>query len=167
KLVLSFTVVVLLVGGIGLASSFITKSVKDEVINESKNAIEEIQLAGEMALQLYHSFIRTQYLLDDSYRQSLSPNISKSNLSNDVVIAKIDSSHTSFRKNTSHIRTLIDRDHYFFANSAGSAGIAAQLERLENKFEVYVSLINQLQTLSRESYQDGKEFFTVTIEPYV
>lgn len=167
KLILCFSVAILLVGGIGLASSYITKSVKDEVIAESKNAIEEIQLAGEMGIQLYHSFTKAQYLLEDGYRQSLSMNISRSNLSNEAVIAKIDSSHDSFRKSIAQIRGLIRRDHGdFFKNSVEVSAITAQLEQLEKKFNNYVSLIEQLQVLSRENYRDGKEFFTVTIEPF-
>lgn len=158
----------MLVGGIGLASSYITKSVKDEVITESKQAIEEIQLAGEMGMQLYHSFTKTQYLLEDGYRQSLSANLSRSNLSNEAVIAKIDSSHKSFRRSIAQMRTFIDKDHrHFLQNLVESARITAQLEHLEKKFNIYVSLVEQLQLLSSEDYEDGKEFFTITIEPYV
>ncbi|MDZ7681564.1 MAG: hypothetical protein U5J63_07635 [Fodinibius sp.] len=42
----------------------------------------------------------------------------------------------------------------------------ALLNKLEKKFGIYSSLVNQLQQLSTQSYEDGKEFFTVTIEPY-
>jgi PAS domain S-box-containing protein len=168
KLILSFSVVVLLVGGIGLASSYVTKSVKDEVITESKHAIEEIQLAGQMGMQLYHSFTKIQYLLEDGYRQSISANLSRSNLSYDAVIAIIDSSHRHFRKSVSQMRALIEKDYsLFFESQSGSSNIAAQLENLEKKFNIYVSLVEQLQVLSREDNRDGKEFFTVTIEPYV
>jgi PAS domain S-box-containing protein len=160
--------VVLLVGGIGLASSYVTKSVKDEVITESKHAIEEIQLAGQMGMQLYHSFTKIQYLLEDGYRQSISANLSRSNLSYDAVIAIIDSSHRHFRKSVSQMRALIEKDYsLFFESQSGSSNIAAQLENLEKKFNIYVSLVEQLQVLSREDNRDGKEFFTVTIEPYV
>lgn len=166
KLILSFSVVIMLVGGIGLISSYLNGSVKDQVTSESKQSIEEIQLAGEMGLQLYHSFTRTQYLLEDRYRQSLST-LNQGNLSRRAVISKIDSSHKRFRRSLLQIRKLIDRDGLAtFEDSARSEGVTAQLNKLLEKFNIYVSLVEQLQDLSTQSHQDGKEFFTVTIEPY-
>jgi PAS domain S-box-containing protein len=167
KLILSFSVVILLVGGIGITSSYINESVKDQVTTESKEAIEEVELAGEMGLQLYRSLTRTQYLLEGQYRQSLSANVSEGEISNKVVIENIDNSLDSFRQSIQNTRVLIKKDHpNLFRNTTDTTNVLSLLGNLEKKFSIYTSLIEQLQQLSSESYTDGKEFFTVTIEPY-
>lgn len=165
---LSFTVVILLVGGIGLTSSYLSISVKDQVTVESKHAIDEIQLAGEMGLQLYHSFTRTQYLLEDRYRKSLNARPGHGNLSNELVIAKINNSHERFRQSFAQIQNLVTRKDSFnyHSSEAFTSNIINKLDDLETKFNYYVSLVEQLQLLMAENYQDGKEFFTITIEPF-
>ena len=168
KLTLSFFIVVLLVGGIGITSSYINESVKDQVTTESQEAIEEIELAGEMGLQLYRSLTRTQYLLEDQYRQSLSSNFSEGGVSNDVVIENINESLNQFRSSLENTREYVTRGQSVSSkqNTADSSDVRILLNRLEKKFKIYASLIKELQNLSSESYADGKEFFTVTIEPY-
>jgi len=167
KLILSFSLVIILVGGIGFTFSYINGSVKDQVTTESQQAIEEIELAGEMGLQLYHSLTRTQYLIEDQYRQSLSSNFDRGNLSNEVVIKQINESLENFRKSIEDEKKLIRKDHpSFFDSSEDSANVKQLLNQLEKKFGIYSSLVKQLQELSLESYADGKEFFTVTVEPY-
>jgi PAS domain S-box-containing protein len=164
KLFVSFFVVILLVGGIGITSSYINESVKDQVTRESKEAIKEIELAGEMGLQLYRSLNQTQYLLEDQYRQSLSTNFSESGMSNELVIENIDQSLKKFRRSIENIRSLVKKDTSLV--TADTTSVILSLTKLEKKFGIYTSLIKQLQQLSSESYADGKEFFTVTIEPY-
>lgn len=167
KLFVSFAVVILLVGGIGITSSYINESVKDQVTKESKEAIEEIELAGEMGLHLYRSLTRTQYLLEDQYRQSLSTDFSEGGMSNEVVVKNIDKSLQKFHKSIEKIRTLVSKDSALVAKDTVDAkSVASLLNKLEKKSNIYISLVKQLQQLSAESYADGKEFFTVTIEPY-
>ena len=168
KLILSFSVVILLVGGIGIASSYVNEAVKDQVTNESKEAIEEIELAGEMGLQLYRSLTRTQYLLEDKYRQSLSTDFNQGGMSNELVVKNIDQSLNRFRQSIENVRVLIkeDVDKEDEQDTTGTAKVLSLLDKLEKKFEIYASLVGQLQELSSKSYADGKEFFTITIEPY-
>ena len=166
KLVLSFSVVVLLVGGIGVTSSYVNEAVKDQVTNESKEAIEEIQLAGEMGLQLYRSLTRTQYLLEDKYRQTLSTDFSEGGMSNELVVKNIDKSLRSFRQSIEETRAMVRDEMAGVEDSSDATKVLSLLDKLEKKFGIYSSLIKQLQQLSTKSYQDGKEFFTVTIEPY-
>ncbi len=167
KLILSFSVVILLVGGIGVTSSYIYESVKDQVTAESRQAIEEVDLAGEMGLQLYRSLTRTQYLLEDRYRQSLSSTFSKGGLSNEVVVKRIEEALKSFQQSINQTRELIKKDNpQLTQDTTDSTNVIILLNELDKKFSIYSSLIEQLRKLSTESYQDGKEFFTVTIEPY-
>ena len=159
--------VVLLVGGIGVASSYINEVVKNQVTNESKQAIQEIEGAGEMGLQLYRSLTKTQYLLEDKYRQSLSMNFSRGAMSNKVVVKNIDKALKNFHQKLKETQKLVHIDHPNFQNSnTNAARVDSLLNKLDKKFSIYQSLIKQLQKLSSVSYDDGKEFFTVTIEPY-
>lgn len=167
KLILSFSVVVLLVGGIGVASSYVNEAVKNQITNESRQAIQEIEGAGEMGLQLYRSLTKTQYLLEDKYRHSLSMNFSRGAMSNDVVVKNIDNSLVEFRKKLDQTEKLVRADHPDVHNiDSNSAKVDSLLNKLDKKFSIYRSLIMQLEKLSSDSYEDGKEFFTVTIEPY-
>jgi PAS domain S-box-containing protein len=167
KLILSFSVVILLVGGIGITSSYFNQSVKDQVTKESREAIEEIELAGEMGLHLYRSLTRTQYLLEDQYRQSLSTDFSEGGMSNEVVLENIDKSLEKFRTSIQSTKALVKKDNALESQDAiDSTDVVLLLNELEKKFKIYTSLVKQLQKLSTESYADGKEFFTVTIEPY-
>src|SRR6056297_1694349 len=133
KLVLSFSVVVLLVGGIGVTSSYVNEAVKDQVTNESKEAIEEIELAGEMGLQLYRSLTRTQYLLEDKYRQSLSTDFNQGGMSNELVVKNIDQSLKRFRQSIENVRALIkeDVDKEDEQDTTGTAKVLSLLDKLE------------------------------------
>lgn len=167
KLIVSFAVVILLVGGIGITSSYVNETVKNQVTTESKEAIKEIELAGEMGLQLYRSLTRAQYLLEDKYRQSLSADFSEGGVANEVVVENIDNSLDQFHKSLQNTREFIQKDqNTLFRDTTDTKEVLVLLNKLEKKYGIYASLINQLKKLSSENHKDGKEFFTVTIEPY-
>jgi len=168
KLVLSFSIVVVLVGGIGITSSYINEAVKDQVTAESEQAIDEIELAGEMAVHLYQSLTRTQYLLEDRYRQSLSMNYNRGNRTKKTLKENINESLQKFQQSTNESRKRIRQEpsNFIIEDTTSSSDVLQLLNKLEKKFSIYSSLLNQFQSLSSESYEDGKEFFTVTIEPY-
>ncbi len=167
KLISSFTIVVLVVGAIGLTASYFNDAVKDQVTFESDKAIKEVTLAGEMSIQLFKSLTRTQYLLEDSYRETLSMDYSRSNRSKEVQIAKINKSLGEFEKSLEELKRLVKSDQdNFFEPSTDSSKVLSLLKNLEKKYQNYSSLLIQFQNISTENYQDRKEFFTVTIEPY-
>lgn len=167
KLIGSFSIVVLVVGGIGLTASYFNDAVKDQVTFESDKAIQEVTLAGELGLQLFKSLTRTQYLLEDSYRESLSMNYSRSNRTKEVQITKIEKSLGEFEKSLEELKTLVKSNQKnIFEPTTDSSKVLGLLENLEKKYKNYSSLLIQFQNISIENYQDRKEFFTVTIEPY-
>ncbi|PAU95912.1 hypothetical protein CK503_02340 [Aliifodinibius salipaludis] len=167
KLIGSFSIVVLIVGGIGLTASYFNDAVKDQVTFESDKAIQEVTLAGELGLQLFKSLTRTQYLLEDSYRESLSMNYSRSNRTKEVQITKIEKSLGEFEKSLEELKTLVKSNQKnIFEPPTDSSKVLSLLENLEKKYKNYSSLLIQFQNISTENYQDRKEFFTVTIEPY-
>jgi PAS domain S-box-containing protein len=167
KLIGSFSIVVLIVGGIGLTASYLNDAVKDQVTLESDKAIQEVTLTGELGLQLFKSLTRTQYLLEDSYRESLSMNYSRSNRTREVQIAEIEKSLEKFEESLDQLRSTIQSEtNNIFEYPKDSSKVLGLLEELENKYRNYSALITQFQNISDENYQDRKEFFTVTIEPY-
>jgi len=167
KLIGSFSIVVLLMGGIGLTASYFNNAVKDQVTFESEKAIQEVTLAGELGLQLFKSLTRTQYLLEDSYRESLSMDYSRSNRTKEVQIAEIDKALGEFEKSLEELRTLVKSNQQnIFEPATDSSKVLSLLESLEKKYKNYSALLTQFQNISTKNYQDRKEFFTVTIEPY-
>ncbi|MDZ7658145.1 histidine kinase dimerization/phosphoacceptor domain -containing protein [Fodinibius sp.] len=167
KLIGSFSIVVLFMGGIGLTASYFNDVVKDQVTFESEKAIQEVTLAGELGLQLFKSLTRTQYLLEDSYRETLSMDYSRSNRTKEVQIAEIDKSLEEFEKSLEELRTLVKSNQKnIFEPSADTSKVLSLLENLEKKYKNYSALLTQFQNISTKNYQDRKEFFTVTIEPY-
>lgn len=150
-----------------MTASYFNDAVKDQVTFESEKAIQEVTLAGELGLQLFKSLTRTQYLLEDSYRESLSMDYSRSNRTKEVQIAEIDKSLGEFEKSLEELRTLVrSNQKNIFAPPSDSSRVLGLLENLEKKYRNYSALLTQFQNISIENYQDRKEFFTVTIEPY-
>ncbi|WP_440998411.1 sensor histidine kinase [Fodinibius sp. SL11] len=167
KLISSFLIVALFVGGIGFTASFFNDVVKDQVTYESDKAIQEVTLAGELGLQLFKSLTRTQYLLEDSYRESLSMEYSRSNKTKKVQIAEIKKSLGKFEQSLEELRTLVKKEpENIFEHPVDSSEVLRLLENLEKKYRNYSALLTQFQNISSNNYQDRKEFFTVTIEPY-
>ena len=167
KLISSFLIVALFVGGIGFTASFFNDAVKDQVTYESDKSIQEVTLAGELGLQLFKSLTRTQYLLEDSYRESLSMEYSRSNKTKKVQIAEIKKSLGKFEQSLEELRTLVKKEpENIFEHPVDSSEVLRLLENLEKKYRNYSALLTQFQNISSNNYQDRKEFFTVTIEPY-
>ena len=138
KLIGSFSIVVLFMGGIGLTASYFNNAVKDQVTFESEKAIQEVTLAGELGLQLFKSLTRTQYLLEDSYRESLSMDYSRSNRTKEVQIAEIDKALGEFEKSLEELRTLVKSNQQnIFEPAADSSKVLSLLESLEKKYKNY------------------------------
>ncbi|MEL7835147.1 sensor histidine kinase [Fodinibius sp. Rm-B-1B1-1] len=167
KLIGSFVIVVLFIGGIGLVSSYLNDIVKDQATAESNKAIQEITVAGELELQLFRSLTRTQYLLEDSYRETLSMNYDRSSTEKEVQIAEINKALEGFEDGLDELRGLIKTSPPdIFANSLDTNGIINLIDKIEQRYQNYAALLSQFQVMGSENYEDRKEFFTVTIEPY-
>ena len=167
KLIGSFVIVVLFIGGIGITSSYLNGIVKDQATAESNKAIQEITVAGELQLQLFKSLTKTQYLLEDSYRESLSMNYDWGSTKKEVQRTEINNALTEFENGLDELRELIKKNPPdVFDDSLDTDNLLGLLEEIEKKYQNYSALINQFQLMGSDNYQDRKEFFTVTIEPY-
>lgn len=166
KLILSFTLVVLLVGSIGFIASYVYESVKDDITSQSASTINEIEITGDLGLQLFQSLTRTQYLIEDQYRQTLPSPLQNNDLSSEFVEQEIDRALQNFEERIQEVRKMVQDNVIGKPTQSDSSVILQQVESLEEKFEIYSSLIEELQELSSEDYSNAKEFFTITVEPY-
>lgn len=167
KLILSFTCITVLLLAIGLVSQYLNEEVRERVVAESSEAVEELQLSGEMGLNLYRSLINTQYFLEDRYRKSLNQARSGNELEIQKAEDKVRTSLRNFSENLVQFESIIRRHLDYHEEPGDSIQInLAMLEKLRSRFEIYASLVVELLELARQDYNDGREFFTVTIEPY-
>lgn len=152
---------------IGLTSQYLNKQVRNQVVQESQEAIRELQLSGNMGFDLYKSLINTQYFLEDRYRKSINENTEEVDLNTQKAQERVEDALENFKGD-------IDRfEQVLHSNDDSTQGVAETrqttknaVNNLEQKFAIYSSLVRELLVLTRKDYDDGKEFFTVTIEPY-
>ncbi|MDZ7771486.1 MAG: histidine kinase dimerization/phosphoacceptor domain -containing protein [Balneolaceae bacterium] len=164
KLLLSFGFVTLLLLSLGLASKYLNDRARQQLVVESRSAVQELELASEIGIELYRSMANIQYFLEERYRRSLSGQAGEDTVT-------LDRSRLNIRESLESIRSKLAN----YRSAAGSPGeradsaAAASLQTLRtisDKMTIYTSLVEQLMELTSDSYEDGKEFFTVTIEPY-
>ncbi len=167
KLIVSFSVVVILMGGIGLVSSYLNEAVKDQVTAESEKAIQEVKLADELGLNLFHSLTRAQYLVENQYRESLSMQYSRSNRTEEVQIKQINNSLDEFQNHVDSLKELVTSEpDNIFEHAVDTSKVVSLIENLEKKFNNYTSLLKQFQSIKVTGSDDRRVFFTVTIEPF-
>ncbi len=160
KLIVSFTGITLLLISIGGISQYLNNQFRNRIFKESEKAVEKLNLSGEMGLQLYRSLINIQYFLEDRYRKSLSTDKREADINTQKAEQQVDRALSTLKTNLDNFRQLAD--------STGSSLKENReiLEKLNDRFEIYGALIDELLVLAKNSHSDGKEFFTVTIEPY-
>lgn len=168
KLILSFGFVTLLLVGLGISSQYYNKQIKNQVVEESREAVQKLAYMGEMGFKLYHSLLNAQYFLDERYGQSVQIDTSDSRLSAAAAKEKVRLSLNRFSQNFSALRRIMqaysdkESKNTFERQETNNA-----LDKLEARFSIYQSLIEQLFELSAVNFQDGREFLSVTVEPYL
>ena len=152
---------------IGLTSQYLNNQVRKQVVQESQEAVQELQLSGNMGFDLYKSLINTQYFLEDRYRKSINDNTEEVDLNTQKAQARVEEAIGNFEESISRFKGVLQRGKG--GSEANGSARQVTLESVKNlgqKFEIYSSLVRELLVLTRQDYDDGKEFFTVTIEPY-
>ncbi|MDY6868949.1 MAG: PAS domain S-box protein, partial [Chloroflexota bacterium] len=167
KIILSFTGVTLLLLAIGLTSQYLNNQVRNQVVLESQEAVQELQLSGDMGLDLYKSLINTQYYLEDRYRKSINDNEEQVDLNTQKAQQRVEEALNNLQSSIKGFRSLTieSQDEETLTDESRQVTLES-LKNLQTKFEIYSSLVRELLILTRKDYDDGKEFFTVTIEPY-
>lgn len=167
KIILSFTGVTLLLLAIGLTSQYLNNEVKNQVVEESREAVQELQLAGDMGFDLYKSLINTQYYLEDRYRKSINDNTEEVDLNTKKAQARVEEALNNFHTSITRLEEVLLSTDEDVQDGINSESVTREaISNLKMKFSIYGSLVRELLVLTRQDYDDGKEFFTVTIEPY-
>lgn len=167
KIIVSFTGATLLLLLIGITSQYLNNEVRNRVVEESRKAVQELQLAGDMGFNLYKSLVNTQYLLEERNRSTDDVDQEQADLNLKMAKKRVEEGLNNLQS------SILDLEELVANTESGEAGQTenqrAALEDLKNlkeKFKIYRSLIREMLVLMTKDYEDGREFFTVTIEPY-
>ena len=166
KLILSFTGVIVLLLLIGIVSQYYNNKVKNKVIHESQEAIQELKVSNELQSHLYQSFINVQYYLDEPYRATLDQNLQDSLLGTENIKRKVRISLQGLNLNFKKIERLLKNANYSqYTSAEAQEQTIATVNLLKSKIETYNSFINQLLDYSQNDFQNAKSLLTVTVEP--
>ncbi len=167
KLILSFSFVAALLAGIGVFAQFYNQEVKDQLVEESERTIQELTYSGEMGLELYHSLLNAQYFLDKRYNQSIKIDTSNFQIRAATASKKVEASLEDFEIKLDSAQHILEAHTASIGEDHQShAELLEVFNKIEKRFSIYSSLVNQLFELASVSYQDGREFLSVTVEPY-
>ncbi|MDX1637579.1 MAG: histidine kinase dimerization/phosphoacceptor domain -containing protein [Balneolaceae bacterium] len=167
KLILSFSFVGLLLAGIGVFSQYYSQQIKNQLVEESENAVLELTYSGEMGLKLYHSLLNAQYFLDKRYNQSIPIDTSNFQIRASTASRNVKKSLDDFSSRLDSAQFILEQHAASFdQHHENHQKLLEILQQLEERFNIYRSLINQLFELASVSFQDGREFLSVTVEPY-
>lgn len=167
KIILSFTGATLLLLAIGITSQYLNNEVRNRVVEESRKAVQELQLAGDMGFNLYKSLVNTQYLLEERNRADTEEITEQDEINLKMAKERVDEALANLESSILNLEDLIESGESGEGNLPGNQHDALDdLRNLKDKFEIYRSLIREMLVLMRKDYDDGREFFTVTIEPY-
>ena len=172
KLIASFSGVVILLLIIGGTSQYLNREIRTKIVQENQEAIRKLELSGEMGLQLYRSLVNIQYFLEDRYRRSLNEADYEPDLDLKRAEMRVREAMAGLRTNITRFGAVLNagaemgRNNKPEVDTLTEASNVELLKMLETRFELYNSLVDELITLAKNDYEDGKEFFTITIEPY-
>jgi PAS domain S-box-containing protein len=167
KIIVSFTGATLLLLAIGITSQYLNNEVRNRVVEESQRAVQELQLAGDMGFNLYKSLVNTQYLLEERNRRTADTDQEQADQNLKMAEQRVQEGLENLQSSILDLEKLIASGEV--AGNGFSENQRAALENLKNlksKFQIYRSLIREMLVLMKQDYNDGREFFTVTIEPY-
>ncbi len=167
KLISSFTVVIVMLLLIGLASQYFNEKIKDQVVDESRAASEISEISSEMESHIYESFINAQYYLDRPYRAALSEDLQDSLLSVESVKREVRISLQGMNFNLKKIqRRLNGPNSVSFSSEQARKEYLNTLNQLQKGIDFYDSLMEQLLSYDQESFEQARTLLTVTLEPY-
>lgn len=167
KLIASFTCVIALLLVIGGVSQYFNNKIKNQVIDESRGAVKELEVSGQLESYLYQSLVNTQYYLDEPFRETLNSNQRESTLSIEKIKSNVRASLQGINRSLREVENLLkdDQSSQLLTQQAKDSSLVI-LDELQNRVVFYNSLIEQSLGYEEGNFQDGKEFFVVTIEPF-
>ncbi|MEX2435916.1 MAG: histidine kinase dimerization/phosphoacceptor domain -containing protein [Balneolaceae bacterium] len=163
KLIASFILVALLVLITGGLSYYLSNEIKNDLVEQSRGAADQLQVFTEMTVQLQNSLLYTRnYLIESNKRRGGDESL--------TTISQIRQSELTATKSLNQfgvaLNSMKENDTLeLTATGTEQRNLTALKDSLEESFVFYDSLIRELFDLEREgSY--GDEVFNVTIEPY-
>ncbi|MDX1617193.1 MAG: histidine kinase dimerization/phosphoacceptor domain -containing protein [Balneolaceae bacterium] len=158
----------MLLAAIGISTQYYNFQIKNQVVEESERAVEELEYSSDMGINLYASLLNAHFFLEQHYDGGrVEETKSGTQLSASAAKRKVDASLDSFFKNLDLVRSkLKERTDSSLSGTAFHRDIINLLRQLEDRVDIYKSLVNELFDLSSENFQDGREFLNVTVEPY-
>lgn len=167
KLISSFTVVIVLLLLIGLASQYFNEKIKNRVVDESQAAFQISEISGEMEAYIYESFINAQYYLEEPYRATLEENLQDSLTSIESVKRRVGISLQGMNLAIKRIERLLNQENNInFTSEQARQDYKNTLGQLRKGIEFYNSLMQQLLNYERGNFDQARELLTVTLEPY-
>ena len=155
-------------------SHTLNSDIRNRVIKVNNRAIFEMEYAGEMALALHKSMMYTNEFMDNKYRLSINDGNSSEKMqyaaerAEDTVRSQIGRFKHYLSLSLENVKLdVAPVDSQDVAKSkTPNQDIQANLESLKKKFAMYEALTTRLFRLTDESYPDGDELLSITIEPF-
>lgn len=163
KLIASFILVALLVLITGGLSYYLSNEIKNDLVEQSRGAADQLQVFTEMTVQLQNSLLYTRnYLIESKKRRDGDESL--------TTISQIRQSELTATKSLNQfdiaLNSMKENDILeLTATGTEQRNLAALKDSLEGSFVFYDSLVRELFDLEREG-SFGDEVFNVTIEPY-
>lgn len=163
KLIASFILVALLVLITGGLSYYLSNEIKNDLVEQSRGAADQLQVFTEMTVQLQNSLLYTRnYLIESKKRRDGDESL--------TTISQIRQSELTATKSLNQfdvaLNSMKENDILeLTATGTEQRNLAVLKDSLEGSFVFYDSLVRELFELEREG-SFGDEVFNVTIEPY-
>jgi hypothetical protein len=156
KLIVSFACVIGLLLIIGGTSQYLNNRIKNQVIEENRQAVMELEISGQMESDLYQSLINAKYYLDEPYRRSLNNNQNELSLSIEKIKSNVRASLQKISSNLQLIEPLFREKgpSQTFSNQARDTSLVI-LDDLKNGIKFYNSLIEQALSYGEENIANG------------
>ncbi len=167
KLISSFVCVILLLLLIGLASQYFNQRIKNRVVDESREAVKQLEISGEMEAYLYRSFTDAQYYLDEPYRSTLDKSLQDSLVNPRYLKRKIRTSLQGLNYSIERIEQLFKAEGYTrLTPEITQKNDSTTVSQLKNRVAFYNSLMEQLLSYDQDNLREAKELLNITVDPY-
>lgn len=162
KLITSYLGVAFLVLLVGSGSFFLNKHIKDHLIGESRQSIEDLERVSDLGFYLQNSLLYTRNYLFELSGDGEQGVLSGSRSARE----RVENNLTRIYQKLEEFQDGGIKNGGLHDNSDGRwSEIREQTDSLQSGIQLYHSLIRELFDLEGEPI-DGDEIFNLTIEPY-
>ncbi|MGF1668967.1 MAG: histidine kinase dimerization/phosphoacceptor domain -containing protein [Balneolaceae bacterium] len=167
KLILGFVSVAALILIVGASSYFLNNQIKNDLINESRATVNELQSFSELTLNLQNSLIYVRNYLVEYDKLRENPDDLEINMKVSLTEEQVNRSLSRFELLLAKI--VEDAENHSYQSDTAVYYRREMLEivdSLQKAFNPYKSLIHQLFEIDEEDETFGDQMYNTTIEPY-